>query len=243
MSWKGHQYLRRSTEGIIELRPASGALDDNLFIGKTGEVVRELETRLSRGHYRFGDAINTNSLIDEFGASRAPVATALNYLRSQGYLIVTPQVGCEVVSPSQRDVEDFFVLFSSVESVVAEIATPRVSSEDLLALRQTIEVIKAATPKKGESLSERFLSGITEFHQIIRSAAGSSLVAQKSASYWRFHEFLLFNGKVNQLYRGLTNANKERMQIVSAMAAGEATSVGQLMKEHVLGKPIRAGIL
>ena len=228
--------------------PEKTAMTENIgnanpFKGKTGEIIEQLEYRLARGYYHFGDTISTNALIEEFKASRAPITAALNFLRGKGYLIVTPQVGCEVVSPSSQDIKDFFRFFGKLEAVVAELAAERIKPADIEILNNIVKNIKKSAPEKGAELTEPFLDGVTLFHETIRNIANSPMVAQRAASYWRFHEFLLFNGKINQLIRGLTIAHKERAQIVEAIAAGNAKKASKLMEEHVSSKPVRAGIL
>ena len=67
--------------------------------------ITELEERLVRGTYRFGEALSIYTLAEQFGASRQPVASAVLYLRSVGYLEIIPQVGCRVVAPTNADLQ------------------------------------------------------------------------------------------------------------------------------------------
>jgi len=97
--------------------------------GKTRIICDEIERRLVRGHYRFGDEILANDLVREFGASRAPVMSAMNYLRAEGYLVITPQVGCRVISPTPAEIEDFFFVYGRVEGAFAAMAADRYEDE------------------------------------------------------------------------------------------------------------------
>jgi DNA-binding GntR family transcriptional regulator len=68
------------------------------------------------------------------------------------------------------------------------------------------------------------------------------MVVERAASYWRMHEFLLFNGTISDL-KGLRTANRERAQIVQAIVAHDSERAAQLMETHVRGKPKRTGTL
>ena len=113
----------------------------NDLAGKAGEVAAELEERLVRGTYRFGEALSIYTLAEQFGASRQPVASAVLYLRSVGYLEIIPQVGCRVVAPTPQEVQDFFVMFSRTEGVIARFAAERHTPDEAAAL---IEMVEAA---------------------------------------------------------------------------------------------------
>ncbi len=214
----------------------------NPLVGKTGRVCDELERRLARGYYKFGEAISTNTLVEEFQTSRAPVTAALSFLRAKGYLIITPQVGCEVVSPSATEINDFFHFFGKVEGVVAALAAERNEAGDADLLSEVCARIKKITPKKREEMSEDFLDLIGRYHHTIREIARSPMVVERAASYWRMHEFLLFNGTISDL-KGLRTANRERAQIVQAIVAHDSERAAQLMETHVRGKPKRTGTL
>ncbi len=211
--------------------------------GKAGAICNEIEKRLSDGHYKFGDEISSSALVEEFQASRAPVATALNHLRAAGYLIVTPQVGCKVISPALSDIEDFFFVFGRAAGAMAYLAAERHERREVEALWEVNAEIKKATPKKGEKLTRVFLDLVSEFHATINSMAHSEFEARHVGSYWRLSEFYLFNLTPMNLHSGLATANKQREEIVAAIELRESEKVELLMADHIRGKPKRVGTL
>ena len=110
--------------------------------GKAGEIVAALEHRLITGYYRFGDSLSTNLLAGDFEASRQPISAALNHLRGLGYLKIVPQVGCQVVSPSPQDIDDFFSMLAKIESLIAGLAASRFVDNEADLLLEIAEHIK-----------------------------------------------------------------------------------------------------
>lgn len=82
--------------------------------GKAAVVFEELERRLMYGVYKFGMIIPSSEITKEFGISRAPLYAALNQLQFEGYIETTPQVGSRVITPTDQQVNDYFVMFGLV---------------------------------------------------------------------------------------------------------------------------------
>jgi len=212
--------------------------------GKTGAICDEIEKRLARGFYRFGGEILANDLVKEFGTSRAPVMAALNYLRAEGYLVITPQVGCKVISPTLSEIEDFFFVYGRVEAAMAAMAAERHFDNEIKSLRATQQKIKLLTPPKGETISDLFVDLVADFHLQIHNMSHSKYEAERASKYWRMSEFFLFNGNNMNVKGGdsLAIADEQRAAIVEAIANRDETTASRLMEEHMRGKPPRAGV-
>lgn len=213
--------------------------------GKTRIICDEIERRLVRGHYRFGDEILANDLVKEFGASRAPVMSAMNYLRADGYLVITPQVGCRVISPTAAEINDFFFVYGRVEGAFAAMAAERYEEHEILKLRAIQQQLELLTPKKkGELVSEPFLDLVADFHRQLHGMSHSKFEEERASKYLRMSEFFLFNSNAMNIPGGppIAIANKQRAEIIEAIEKRDAESASRLMEEHVRGKPRRAGV-
>jgi len=212
--------------------------------GKSRVVCDEIERRLVRGVYRFGDEILVNDLVREFGASRAPVMSAMNYLRAEGYLIITPQVGCKVISPTPSEIQDYFFVYGRVEGAFAAMAAERHEQHELVALRAIQQHIRQLTPKRGESISEPFVERVADFHRMLHNMSHSKYEAERASKYMRMSEFFLFNSNAMVVPGGapLAMADKQRADIIEAIANRDAEEASRLMEIHVRGKPQRAGV-
>ncbi len=211
--------------------------------GKAGYICDVLEHRLARGVYLFGEPISSLHLAQEFKTSRAPVSAALSHLRSAGYLIITPQVGSKVISPTRIEIEDFFRLFGKAEGFMARLAAERHDENEIQLLIDLSKKIHHASPKIDEALSENFLSLLSEFYGLIRSMARSPMIAKRVADQWHMSEFLLFNGQSAKINANIAEANKERDQIVDIISHRDSARAERIMATHVCNKPFRTGTL
>lgn len=217
-------------------------LNLNLLQGKSGAIYEVLESRFAQGHYKFGELLSPVDLADEFGVSLQPLRVALNHLRALGLVIIIPQVGCKVVSPSPDEIRDFFLLFASMESVMASLAADRHDLSDL----QRLEAINRQLQNckvENKGLPEEYSDLVGLWHTTLRSMAKSPSLSNRLKPVWTMSDFLLWQGAPNFPSESLQAANAERTAIIKFIAARDATEAETLMHDHVYNKPLRVGIL
>jgi DNA-binding GntR family transcriptional regulator len=210
--------------------------------GKAGEIVAELEHRLITGHYRFGDSLSTSLLAGDFEASRQPISAALNHLRGLGYLKIVPQVGCQVVSPSPQDIDDFFSMLAKIESLIAGLAARRFVDNEAGLLLEIAEHIKQI-PFDDATHREEWAFGVYAYHGHLRAMARSPVLESRVHGLWRLSDFYLWQGASNLQPRSIEIANRERQQVAKAVASRDVDAAEALMEKHVRGKPRRVGIV
>lgn len=223
-------------------RDATITRDSDMPAGKAGSIIVELEWRLISGRYSFGEALSINSLAEEFDASRQPVSTAINHLRSLGYVAVMPQVGCRVVSPTPAEIEDFFFMLAKIESAIVGLATPRHGTDEIDVLAAITAQI-ATTPFDNPSHRGVYAAAVDAYHEHIRSMARSPTLIPRVAHLWRLSNFYLWQGASNFAPPKVNVANEQRHAIVHAIRQRDTGSAERLMEDHVRGKPRRVGIV
>jgi GntR family transcriptional regulator, vanillate catabolism transcriptional regulator len=217
-------------------------LEGDTPAGKAGTIIFELERRLVSGRYRFGEALSINSLTEEFDASRQPVSTAINHLRSLGYVTVVPQVGCRVVSPSPTEIGDFFYMLAKIESAIAGLASVRHTTEEV-AILSAIAAQIAASPFDDPTHREVYAAAVDAYHEQIRSMARSPALTPRVSNLWRLSNFYLWQGAANFAPPKANVANTQRIEIVEALRQRQVERAERLMEAHVRGKPQRVGIV
>lgn len=207
----------------------------NDLSGKAGEVAAELEERLIRGAYRFGESLSIYTLAEQFEASRQPVASAVLYLRSVGYLEIIPQVGCRVVSPSAQEVQDFYVLFSRTEGVIARFAAERHAEEEgaeLLALAEEL----AANPFQSSYDRRAMADGISIFHDRISAMARSQLLVDRISNLRRIFRFYLSQGRVrpDPVSGPPATMNRLRIELAEVIRSRRITDAEYATEAYIL---------
>jgi len=155
----------------------SGTQDDIVYAHVFDAV---LEQRLAPG-----TRLSEEALGEIFGVSRTVIRRALSRLGHEGVVLLRPNRGAVVASPSLDEARQVFHARRLVERAVTELAAQHASAEQLAELRQLVAEEKAAFARGDRGAGIR-LSG--EFHLRLAEAASNaplasfqrSLVAQTS---------------------------------------------------------------
>lgn len=214
----------------------------NRMQSKSSAIFDELESRFSSGCYKFGQTLSPVELADEFGVSLQPLSAALGQLQALGFVAITPQVGCRVISPSATDIKDFFRLFARMEGVVASLAAERHDAGEIKRLEGITRRL-ARSKTNGSGLPEGYARMVAEWHAELRVMARAPSLEAKLSSAWKMSDFMLFQGATSFSDTKIQQANTQRNAILDAIKARNQASVEELMYEHVAHKPYRAGIL
>ncbi len=205
---------------------------------KKDSVHRELLDRLVTGRYGFGEKIFVKQISEETGASRQPVMTAINKLKSEGFVRIVPQVGCEVISPTVREIGDFFAMFGRIEGLLAELAAERGSKAEVAELRQINERIARLNPAKSES-GEAYRRLNRDLHNVIHGMARSPMLHEKQVNHFAMSDFLITHSF--GFTRHLEDAVTEHKAIIRAIEQGNPQKARLLAEEHiaVIGKLVK----
>lgn len=207
----------------------------NDLSGKAGEIAAELEERLVRGDYRFGETLSIYALASQFEASRQPVAAAVLYLRSVGYLEIIPQVGCRVVSPTPREVQDFYVLFSHTEAVISGFAAERYLGDEGHELLGIAEEL-AANPFKSTYDRRAMADGISIFHDRVSAMARSQLLVERISNLRRIFRFYLSQSRMrpDPVSGPPEHMNQLRIELAQAILARKRADAERCTEEYIL---------
>ena len=67
-------------------------------------VMQRLRQAIIDGEFALGAAISEEMVANSFGVSRTPVREAMGQLQAQGLVVIRPQVGSFVFTPSADDI-------------------------------------------------------------------------------------------------------------------------------------------
>ena len=210
--------------------------------GKAGQLATLMEQRLTQGYYEPGQMLSFNMLAEEFGVSRQPVSTAILHLRSAGYVEVIPHVGCKVMAPTAREIEDFFKISARIESAVVEMAAERyegAEGTELLSIKAPTDLSSLA----GQAQREAYIAYIDQYHDQIWHMARAPLLEGKIGGIRRLSNFYLWQGIPTLAPTAAKQLNRERDAIAKAIVARDGKRAAELVDAHIRHKPELAGVL
>jgi DNA-binding GntR family transcriptional regulator len=130
------------------------------------QVKERILEGILNGHYPPDSRIIETQVARELGTSQAPVREALRGLEGLGFVEITPFRGARVRRPSRREIIEAYAVRSSLETLAAALAVPRMSDTDLADLTDQYEaMLTAAAADDGHGVAEadaRFHGRIVE---------------------------------------------------------------------------------
>lgn len=195
------------------------------------DAIREfvLERLLTR-QYRFGRKISVREIAEQTGASRQPIMAALASLQADGFVHITAQVGCEVFSPSMREIEDFFLMFGRIEGLLAELAAIRRQPEEIAALRAiNAQILALSSHEKDAAMRYRDLNH--QFHHMVHAAARSPMLHTRQLINWTMSDVLIC--QTSGFLPNLKGAGQQHAAIINAIEAGSAEHARAAAEAHI----------
>lgn len=122
-----------------------------------------------------GELLHDSELCTWLGLSRTPVRNALERLCDEGLVEMAPQRYTRVARLGARDARDAFPLLAAVHALATELAVPRMTDDDVVALRAEndafVHALRARDAKAAYAADDRF-------HGVFVAASGNRDVAR-----------------------------------------------------------------
>ena len=210
---------------------------------KADEIALLLEDDIVAGRIAPGSVLRQEQLSERFGVSRTPIREALRRLAALGLVSFVPNRGVRVRTLSREELREAFLVRAELESLATELATPRMTADDLCRLDEaelrfsvlTLELrAKARSGVEDNPLAIDWMKANYAFHDVIYAAAGSPYVERVAKAARR-----TFIGQITWVARAeldeLYARNDEQHRAIrEAIAAGSASGARVLAREHVL---------
>jgi DNA-binding GntR family transcriptional regulator len=185
------------------------------------QAADELRDRILTGRLRPGDRLDLDLLTAEFGISRTPVREALLELSYEGLVAITPRSGMAVVGITPEDAVDNFSILAALAGKGAELATGRITPEELDELRALAAAIDEA---------DDVVAANRHFHRAINLAARSPRLLTHVRQAQRVVPGNYFELFPEQEKR----SRREHAALLDAMERGDGGEARRIMEAHVL---------
>ncbi len=108
------------------------------------QVKERILEGILEGRYALDSRIVETQVARELGTSQAPVREALRGLEALGVVEITPFRGARARRPTRREILEAYVVRSTLETLAARIAVPRLTGDDLVAFGTDLAAMRAA---------------------------------------------------------------------------------------------------
>jgi DNA-binding GntR family transcriptional regulator len=161
--------------------------------------------------------------------SRTPVREALRRLASEGLVLIIPNSGARVASPSRKEMEDAYVVREELECLAIRLACPRVTDRHMRRLEECILEEERAFEERN---LERYLEVNEAFHRIITDAAGNRVLKEYVENILaRTNVYIVF---YDPFYIVESNPSVgEHRSIIEALKARDEELAVERMRNHI----------
>ena len=191
-------------------------------------VFLTLEDEILSGKLKRGETLTENALSARLGVSRTPLRAALHRLYEEGLVDISPNRGAVVLGIGSEELVDIYKIRMRLEGLASAEAAKKISSDDLLRLKEIVELSEFYVNKRD---ADKIKELDSEFHSIIYKASGSRLLNKTLSDLHRNIHFY----RKRSLAAGdrLEKSVGEHKEILSAIENGDSHAADMLTSAHI----------
>ncbi|MFF0458588.1 GntR family transcriptional regulator [Nocardia africana] len=193
---------------------------------KRDQIVDELRRQILTGELARGERMPQDELARRFGASITPVREAMRLLEAEGLVTAEPHRGVRVAAVDLERIKGIYVVRRLAESYAMRRASSRISRRDL-ALARELQEQMADAAKAADRTAFRELN--RRFHFLFYDRCGIPALRDQIHGMWQaFPWDLMLDSE-----KRMTASNKEHMEIIDALDAGDADMAAAATERHI----------
>ena len=155
-------------------------IGDKSALPLSSNLYHALQADILSGEIHDNSKLTEQAVCKKYNVSRTPVREAFRQLESDGLVQYIPNRGAFVTGLSKRDISDLFDLRALFEVQATEWAIRRMTSEEIEALRETLEFMEFYTLRKD---IDKVLMFNTQFHSIIYAGTQDRMIQKALSTY------------------------------------------------------------
>src|ERR1700678_2639396 len=194
----------------------------------TQTVYDKILKAIVHGRLDLGEPLSENDLAEALGVSKAPIRESLNELRIQGLVVVVPQSGSYVFSPTREEIEELCDFRSWLEVKALRSSMEHDARPFLNALKKTVEEMENVYPSP-DLFESKVLD--TEFHQTFLHYSGNRYLMQSYENIRHTVEALRYRFMDTAVYRN--RAFGEHHKILELLLAGNVAKAADILVDHI----------
>jgi DNA-binding GntR family transcriptional regulator len=162
------------------------------------------------------------------GISPIPLRAALNRLKSEGLVEITPHSGAVVAPISLAEIGEIFLLLEALESPAFRAAARHAGPEDTQALRLIVDEMERAAEV---SDVEAWATANDRFHRAVAALSGMNLLAELTGRV--LDQWARLRRSYAPVLAGrLVQAQEDHRRMIALIEQGDADSLAELAAAH-----------
>jgi DNA-binding GntR family transcriptional regulator len=204
-------------------------MEPRLYTTSADYVYHELRHKIITKQLKPGQRLPEVNIAVRMGVSRTPVREALRRLASEGLVIIIPNSGARLASPTKREMDDTYFVREELECLATRLAAGKISERNLRRLEDAVIEEERAFEEKNLEL---YLEVNETFHKVIAEASGNRVLAEYIENILaRTNAYVVFYDPFYDLEENPSIA--QHKEIVRALKEKNAEKAEALMKEHL----------
>lgn len=203
--------------------------EPRLYTTSADYAYQELRHKIITKQLKPGQRLPEVNIAVQMGVSRTPVREALRRLSSEGLVIIIPNSGARLASPTVKEMEDTFRVREMLECLSVASAAERVQERHLRRLEELVLDEARAVEEKN---LEFYLEAYEGFHRTMAEASSNRVLADYVENILaRTNAYVVFYDPFYEQDENPTTG--EHRSIVSALARRDAELAVDLMRAHL----------
>lgn len=190
-----------------------------------------LRDAILTGKLEDGAELNQVTLAEHFAISRVPVREALRQLQAEGLVRQEAHRRAVVTTLSHDHIVELFDLRVALETYLLRRAIDDMDAATLRALEKKLR----AMAKMSAADHERWLAANRDFHDLIYQRSGASYTQELAGRIAARTTRYLYLRSQGTGVRRQEHAHEEHVQIMDAIAAGDADRAAEALEDHING--------
>ena len=204
--------------------------EPRLYTTSADYAYQELRHRIITKQLKPGQRLPEVAIAVQMGVSRTPVREALRRLSSEGLVVIVPNSGARLASPTIKEIEDTYKVRDKLEQFSILEAAPKIGERHL---RRLDEAIMEESRAFEERKLDVFLESYEIFHRMIAEASGNRMLAEYVANILgRTNAYVVFYDPFYEMDDNPTIS--EHRAIFSALKRHDVKKSSELMHSHLV---------
>ncbi len=193
------------------------------------KVAAQLREAIILGKFGLGVLIPEEKLAQSFGVSRTPVREALNILQLEGLVVIRPQVGSFVFSPTPADLQAMFEFRTLIEPQAARLSYQYNRQSVVEDIEMTVDAMTSALNRHD---LPAYGMADANFHQVLFNYCANPYLQQ---AYQRVagRVAAVRNALIHRLPIKDLNSYDEHKTLAVLFAAGKIDEFDIALVEHI----------